>query len=152
MRHKVIVHTSTDYAHAADALDAATRSTLAHEGAAPGELSIVLVDEESMRQFNLQYAEVDAATDVLAFADGSLDPDSGMTHHGDVIICYPIAEHQASLGGHSLSAELNLLAIHGALHLLGYDHDAEESQTAMWAVQDAILKELGCQLTSSEGS
>jgi probable rRNA maturation factor len=152
MSHKVIVHTNSDYGHAADALDAATRSTLAHEGAAPGKLSIVLVDEESMRQFNLRFAEVDAATDVLAFTDGSLDPDSGMTYHGDVIICYPIAEHQAALGGHSLSAELNLLAIHGALHLLGYDHDEEESQAAMWAVQDAILKELGCQLTSSEGS
>ncbi len=150
MSYKVVIHADTDYAHAADTLEIACRAALTHEAAAPGELSIVLVGEERMRQFNLQFADIDAPTDVLAFCDGSIDPDSKTTYHGDLIICYPIAELQASRGGHSISAELSLLAVHGVLHLLGYDHDAQESQAAMWSVQSAILKKLGCEITSPE--
>jgi probable rRNA maturation factor len=150
MSHKIVIHANTDYSHAAGILEIASRATLAHEGAAPGELSVVLVGEEQMHQFNLQFADIDAPTDVLAFRDGSIDPDSKTTYHGDVIICYPIADLQASRGGHSISAELSLLTIHGVLHLLGYDHDAQESQAAMWSVQSAILKDLGCEITSPE--
>ena len=119
MNYKIVIHTDTDFAHAARTLEIASHAALLHEGAAPGELSIVLVDEERMRQFNMQFADIDAPADVLAFCDGTIDPDSQTTYHGDLIICYPIAELQASRGGHSILAELSLLAIHGVLHLLG---------------------------------
>ncbi len=150
MSYKIVIHANTDYAHAAELLEIASSATLTHEGAAPGALSVVLVGEEQMHQFNLQFADIDAPTDVLAFSDGSIDPDSKTTCHGDVIICYPIAELQASRGGHSISAELSLLTIHGVLHLLGYDHDTQESQAAMWSGQSAILKDLGCEITAPE--
>jgi len=148
MSYKVYVHADAEYAQSAKTLEDASRAALNHQAAAPGELSIVLVGEERMRQFNLQFAHTDAPTDVLAFCDGSIDPDSNTTYHGDLIICYPIAELQASVGKHSLADELSLLTIHGVLHLLGHDHQAKVEKAAMWSVQSAILKDLGCKITS----
>lgn len=150
MSYKIFIHANSEYAHAAQVLENASRAAMIHQNAAPGELSIVLVGEERMRQFNLQYADVDAPTDVLAFCDGSIDPDSNTTYHGDLIICYPIAELQASLGAHSINDELSLLTIHGVLHLLGHDHAGQKTKAAMWSAQSAILKELGCRITSPE--
>jgi probable rRNA maturation factor len=64
-------------------------------------------------------------------------------HLGDVVIAYPYAERQAQRFGNSLAAELRLLAIHGTLHLLGYDHATSDEEEAMWAEQEAILAPLG---------
>jgi probable rRNA maturation factor len=150
MSYRVYVHVSPDQEHISDELEAASHAVLAHEAAPPGEMSIVLVSEERMRQFNLQYAGTDAATDVLAFCDGTLDPDSETTYHGDLIICAPIAARQAASAGHSLRDELYLLIVHGMLHLLGYDHDTEAARSKMWIAQAAILKQLGCSIATQE--
>jgi probable rRNA maturation factor len=64
-------------------------------------------------------------------------------HLGDVVIAYPYAERQAQQFGNSAAAELRLLAVHGTLHLLGYDHASPEEEEEMWAVQEAILAPLG---------
>lgn len=61
---------------------------------------------------------------------------------GDLIIAYPYAARQAARYGHSLAAELQLLVVHGCLHLLGYDHDTPERQAEMWRVQGEILASL----------
>ena len=150
MNHKIYVHSDPAYAHANPFLERAARAALIHVEAAPGELSLVLVSEARMREYNLQFANQDAPTDVLAFVDGTIDPESDLIYYGDVIICYPIADLQASQQGHSLSAELTLLAVHGVLHLMGYDHDAQEERQLMWAAQDAILEKLDCETGSPE--
>jgi probable rRNA maturation factor len=150
MNHKVYVHTEPEFPDADTWLERAARAALDHVNAGPGELSLILVGEARMREYNQQFAKQDAPTDVLSFVDGTIDPESEMTYYGDVIICHPIADLQASQQGHALSEELTLLAIHGVLHLLGYDHDEPETHQRMWLVQDAILEKLGCEISSPE--
>jgi probable rRNA maturation factor len=99
--------------------------------AACGDLAIALVSDARMRALNRSFRRKDYATDVLSFppADpGSRTPDRGPRaadsgHIGDIVIATGVARRQARQGGHSLQNELRLLALHGLLHLLGYDHD-----------------------------
>ncbi len=111
-----------------------------------GEASVVLSDDPQLHELNHQFLGIDAPTDVLSFPDGEVDPETQTVYLGDVIISYPRALAQAKTGGHSIAEELQLLVVHGMLHLLGYDHADEESKTAMWAVQANILERLGCTL------
>ncbi len=105
-------------------------------------LTVVLTDEESIRALNQRYRGVDAPTDVLAFPmDLELRP--GVRHLGDIVIAFPYAARQAEREGHPLEGELALLVVHGALHLLGYDHDTPAARRRMWARQRAILERLG---------
>lgn len=106
------------------------------------DLSIVLTDDNQLRQLNLQFLGVDAPTDVLAFPSGETDPDSGTHYLGDVIVSYPRAKAQASAAGHALERELKLLVVHGVLHLLGYDHGEEQQKAEMWSAQEAILAQI----------
>jgi probable rRNA maturation factor len=99
---------------------------------------------------------VDAPTDVLAFrfAQGSAigqandsapfvsSPD-GASYLGDVVISYPTAVEQAMAYGHSTDQELQVLVIHGVLHLLGYDHEQPKQREEMWRLQSAALAGLG---------
>lgn len=150
MSYKVFIHTVEEFTHVIDTLENACLAALTHQKATSGEISIVLVGEDRMRQFNLQFADTDKPTDVLAFSDGSVDPDSETTYHGDIIICFPLAEMQASISGNSISDELSLLTVHGVLHLLGYEHDTQDSKAAMWAEQSTILQGLGCNVSFPE--
>jgi probable rRNA maturation factor len=130
-------------------LEQAAEETLRQAGLqSEADLSLVLSDEAQLQALNRQYRGIDAPTDVLSFAADALDPDSGRRYLGDVIISYPRALLQATAGGHSLRDELTLLVVHGVLHLLGYDHLEEAEKAQMWALQDAILKRLGCSIVS----
>jgi len=93
------------------------------------EVVLVIAGEEDMRSLNRQFRNLDSPTDVLAFP-GTLDedfvtPEGYSGYLGDVVISYPRAEAQAAAAGHPVARELELLAIHGGLHLLGYDDDDE---------------------------
>jgi len=110
------------------------------------DLSIVVADDTFVRKLNRQYRGVDAATDVLSFQAGEIDPDTSGLYLGDVIISLPRAQEQASAGGHTLAEELQLLVVHGVLHLLGYDHATAPEKKKMQAVQDNILDVLGSRL------
>lgn len=127
-----------------DVLRYAAEVTL-QTASAPGvpDLTVVLTGDEQVQALNLQFLQIDAPTDVLSFPDGTVDEDSGETYLGDVIIAYPTARQQAAAGGHALQAELQLLVVHGVLHLLGYDHAEPAEKEAMWAVQSAALGRLG---------
>jgi len=150
MKYKALVHTDEEFAHVIGTLEAACLAALEHLAAAAGEVSIVLVGEDRMRQFNLEFADTDKPTDVLAFSDGSVDPDNQTIYHGDIIICFPIAALQASISGNSVSDELSLLTVHAVLHLLGYEHDTQGAKSAMWTEQAAILQKLGCTISFPE--
>jgi probable rRNA maturation factor len=69
---------------------------------------------------------------------------------GDIAISVPMAKRQAKAGGHSLKSELQLLTVHGTLHLLGYDHEEAEEKKLMWAAQSSILAQVGAEITSPE--
>lgn len=112
------------------------------------DITIVIVDDDEIHRLNREYLAQDKRTDVLAFPAGHLDPDTGHKNFGDVIISYPRAEIQAIAGGHQLSSELSLLAVHGVLHLLGYDHDLPESEIKMWQAQTKILSRLGIEINT----
>ncbi len=122
-------------------LEMYARRTLEAEGVPAGELTIVITDAERVRELNRSYRHVDATTDVLAFPmqEGETVPEEDVPYLGDVIIAYPVAKQQAREYGHSVQEELRLLAVHGILHLLGYDHATAEEEARMWARQDAIL-------------
>lgn len=114
-------------------------------------LSLVLMDNEQVRAFNARYRGVDAPTDILSFpADPpppevleALEAEGEGPYLGDLFVAYPYTVHQAAEAGHALDDELILLAIHGTLHLLGYDHDNADNQAQMWAAQSDALKRAG---------
>ena len=109
-------------------------------------LSVVITDDEAVRELNRQFRDVDAPTDVLAFGSGEegdfVTAPGEPTYLGDVVISYPRAVAQAEEYGHSINRELALLAVHGVLHLLGYDHADEAERMEMWARQNEILESL----------
>lgn len=120
----------------------AARETLALEQA-PGDLTVVLTDDAQLQQLNLQFLGVDASTDVLSFPSGDADPETGQSYLGDVIISVPRARQQAQAGQHRLESELQLLVVHGVLHLLGYDHAEAGPKARMWTAQARVLGSLG---------
>ncbi len=127
---------------AAELIQRAGASVLAHESRR-GELTVVLTGDERLHELNREYLGIDAPTDVLSFAASEIDPDTHKAYLGDVLISVPRAEAQARAAGHSLEAEVQLLVVHGVLHLLGYDHADEAQRSRMWSVQDEILESVG---------
>jgi probable rRNA maturation factor len=108
-------------------------------------VTLVITDSDTVQSLNRQYRNVDAPTDVLAFANPPDPdfPDLDRQHLGDVIIAYPVAQNQALARGHSPMEELILLAVHGTLHLLGFDHDTSVQKKKMWAAQEEVMVSLG---------
>lgn len=99
------------------------------------ELSLVITDDEAIRQLNRRFRGVDAPTDVLAFGAGAeerfVSPPDSPPYLGDVVISYQRAQAQAEEWGHPVAEELKLLVVHGILHLLGYDHQEEADAQKM---------------------
>lgn len=110
------------------------------------ELCIKAVDEETMTGLNEKWMEGTGPTDVLAFPMDELrpglvneEPEEGIL--GDLMLAPTIAAKQAETAGHSTEAELELLTVHGILHLLGYDHAEPEEHREMFGLQDRLLEE-----------
>ncbi len=110
------------------------------------ELSVTFVGLDEIHEMNREYRGVDRPTDVLSFPqfeDLTEDiPEVGEICLGDVVICREKAEEQAEEFGHSFGRELYYLAVHGMLHLFGYDHMNDEDKTEMRALEEEILKKL----------
>lgn len=120
--------------------------TLEQQGITPpADLTILLTDDEQIQQFNRDYRGVDSPTDVLSFPSGDplLDLTDMDPYLGDIAVSVPFAERQAAQAGHELLAELQLLVVHGVLHLLGHDHLEPEEKEVMWGAQTAVLSALG---------
>lgn len=127
------------------------RATLCHQKVdGPVELTIAVIGDQAMRGLNRTYRGVDAPTDVLAFGDaageGFVAPPGAPRYLGDVVVSFPTAEAQAKMAGHPLEAELQLLTVHGVLHLLGHDHADPAQKSRMWKAQESILGALGVPL------
>ena len=128
----------------ARAVAQAAHEALAHCAAPDGAaLTILLSDDDNVRQLNRHYRGEDWATDVLSFPAGEPQPGDAAGYLGDIAISFDQAERQAAAKSHPTVAELQLLAVHGVLHLLGYDHLDAETKAAMWAEQAAVLRQLG---------
>jgi probable rRNA maturation factor len=120
------------------------------------ELSVLLVDTDTMAALHQQWMDLPGPTDVMAFpmdaADGPaerFDPsappgtDEGRAEAmlGDVVLCPAVAADQATSAGHSTEAELHLLCTHGILHLLGYDHGDPDEEREMFELQARLVQE-----------
>jgi probable rRNA maturation factor len=125
-------------------LERAALATLEHQSADVNvDLSIVLTDDDQLHELNLDYLGIDAPTDVLSFPASEADPETGARYIGDILISIHRAAQQAKSAGHDLEGEVQLLVVHGVLHLLGHDHAGVEDKARMWAAQSEILKRLG---------
>ena len=91
---------------------------------ARGEITVALAPDARVRALNRQFRRKDTATDVLSFPSGESD------NLGDIVIASGVAARQARAAGHSLQTELRVLALHGLLHLLGYDHEDDDGRMA----------------------
>ena len=112
------------------------------------EVSITLTDDAHIHKLNLEYRGLDRPTDVLSFAFADSEepevedgPDSEVL--GDIIISLERAWAQAEEYGHGMERELSFLAVHGMLHLLGYDHMEEAERLEMEKEQKYVMKQLG---------
>ena len=105
------------------------------------ELSLAIVDLEEMTELNSTYREKDGPTDVLSFGCDDPCPVEGdePIALGDVVLAPEIAVEQAEELGRTVEEELNLLLVHGILHLLGYEHDSDKSEAVMRSREEALL-------------
>ena len=127
----------------ADVLERAARTILDLAGTHDVDMSVVLTDDSHIQALDRDFLGIDAPTDVLSFPADEADPETGRWYLGDVVVSLPRAAEQASQRGHALEAEVQLLVVHGVLHLLGYDHAQAEEKTRMWAAQAEALERLG---------
>jgi probable rRNA maturation factor len=112
---------------------AAVRTLAAERTAVPVSLSIVVVGDRAMRDYNRRFHQINTATDVLSFSNPNVD------YLGDIIISYETAKANARRAGWRIRDELQLLVTHGILHLLGYEDETESARLHMWQRQADIL-------------
>lgn len=110
------------------------------------EVSLSIVDKDTIHKLNKDYRNVDRETDVLSFPmDEEAFDDEGNSIFllGDIVICLDVARNQAAEFGHSLEREMMYLICHSTLHLLGYDHIEEDDRVKMRAKEKEVMKNLG---------
>lgn len=129
------------------------------EGIGEAEVSVSFVTNARIREINREYRDKDQATDVISFAmeepgegEVAIQLDGELRILGDIIISLDRTREQAIDYGHSFERELGFLAVHGFLHLLGYDHMTEQEEKEMFAKQNAILASLGITRDGYEGN
>ncbi len=158
MKHELLFDADVEVpAGTAERLEAVITAALEAEGVeVPCEINVLLTDDEGIHTVNRETRGVDRPTDVLSFpmfelepgvppeGEAFLDPETGRCPLGDMCISLERAAAQAEEYGHSLDRELCYLAVHSALHLLGYDHlDEGPMKRQMRAREEAILGKLG---------
>jgi len=118
-------------------------ATLKHEKINNAVFSVIFVDNETIQTINKDYRGMDKVTDVISFAfeDNGKLVYNNIRLLGEIYICIPRMIEQAKEYGHSEKRELSFLAVHGLLHLLGYDHMKKEDEKVMFALQELILDE-----------
>lgn len=125
-------------------IEKAATESLRHQAAPEdADLTVVLTDDTQLHDLNKEYLGVDAPTDVLSFPSDQTDPETGARYLGDILISVERAAAQAAAAGHTTEAEVQLLVVHGVLHLLGHDHAEPEEKSRMWQAQGEILSGLG---------
>lgn len=110
------------------------------------EVSLSIVDRQTIHKLNKDYRNVDRETDVLSFPldeEGFDNEGNPLILLGDIVICLDVAEDQAADFGHSLEREIMYLICHSTLHLLGYDHIEEDDKKVMRSKEKEVMKNLG---------
>ncbi len=124
-------------------VETAVAATLRSQNQFQAALSCLLTDDAAIQEMNRNFRGEDKPTDVLSFPAGDAMPGMPAAYLGDIAISVPYAHRQAVQAGHSLADEIQLLAVHGVLHVLGFDHGNPVEKEQMWAAQTAVLTQLG---------
>lgn len=127
---------------------------LEENGLSGGEVSVIIADNAVLQNLNRQFRNNDTPTDVLSFcyleSNDRLARAENDFAVGDVYISVERAREQAKEAGHNLGREIALLAVHGVLHLLGYDHDEETEARLMQKKEDAVMLEFDRSISGEE--
>lgn len=121
----------------------ALENMLDSEDQPPSEINVLLTGSAEIRALNQTFRNIDSPTDVLSFPDGQGPEPSRYKTLGDIAISLEIATLQANAHGTSVETELAALAVHGGLHLLGYEDDTEEGRESMINKMNAVLLDIG---------
>ncbi len=106
------------------------------------DLTVFFCKKRTIHELNARYRKIDHPTDVLAFSYGKTEKLNSNNYLGDVIIAVPVARRQARENHHTLVEEVDLLVVHGILHLFGFDHESPRDRSRMWNKQEEILRNL----------
>ncbi len=148
LRHEVLVTVDEAFEGLVDAkfLESVAAAVMKAEQLPPAEVGVLVTGDETVRRLNREYAGEDASTDVLAFSmqegEEFVSPDN-VLRLGEVIISYPTALRQAKEAGRPVDEEIAHLLVHGALHLLGYDHAEPADEQRMRAREQELLAAIG---------
>ena len=104
------------------------------------DLNLTFIDDKEMEELHIKWMDLPGSTDVLSFPMDMPENGEAVTL-GDIVISPRFAEEQAAKAGHSTNHEIFILATHGLLHILGYDHDDVEDEEVMFALQETIVGE-----------
>jgi probable rRNA maturation factor len=104
------------------------------------DLNLTFIDDKEMEELHIKWMDLTGSTDVLSFPMDMPENGEAVTL-GDIVISPRFAEDQASKAGHTTNHEIFILATHGLLHILGYDHEDLDDEKVMFALQEAIVSE-----------
>ena len=105
------------------------------------EISLTFVGVQEMEELHIKWMDEPGPTDVLSFPMDLPEKKGDIVTLGDIVIAPAVAEKQALTAGHSTESEIYILAVHGLLHILGYDHADPDEEKVMFALQEKIVKE-----------
>ena len=109
------------------------------------EISLSFVDVQEMEELHIKWMQEDGPTDVLSFPMDMPESKGDVVTLGDIVISPAVAAQQAASAGHSVEDEMYILATHGLLHILGYDHADPDEEKVMFSLQEKIVKEWAAQ-------
>jgi probable rRNA maturation factor len=109
------------------------------------ELSVTFVDDQEMEELHIKWMDEPGTTDVLSFPMDMPENKNDAVTLGDIVIDPIVAAHQAASAGHSTEHEIYILAAHGLLHILGYDHADKDEEKIMFELQETIVKKWASQ-------
>ena len=105
------------------------------------DLNLTFIDDKEMEELHIKWMDLPGSTDVLSFPMDMPESGDDPVTLGDIVISPRFAEDQAAKAGHSINHEIFILATHGLLHILGYDHEDIEDESVMYALQETIVSE-----------
>jgi probable rRNA maturation factor len=105
------------------------------------DLNLTFIDDKEMEELHIKWMDLPGSTDVLSFPMDMPESGDDPVTLGDIVISPRFAEDQATKAGHSINHEIFILATHGLLHILGYDHEDIEDESVMFGLQETIVSE-----------
>ncbi len=140
----VFNETSEDFSKVEKDLKKILKYALKLEKVKKAECNVILVDNKKIHEINKAYRGIDRETDVISFAlEDNLDIKMEVRILGDIYISVDKAKEQAESYGHSFKREISFLAVHGLLHLLGYNHEEKRDEEVMFQKQEEVLSKYG---------